>query len=75
MENEFEMNSLGKMNYFLSIEIHQLDIGIFISQRKYALKILKKFHMEKCKPIATPLVVNEKLSNYDANSKANAYVY
>ena len=37
-------------------------------------KILKKFHIEKCKSIGTPLVVNEKLSNNDANSKADGFM-
>lgn len=63
------------MKYFLGMEIDQSDTGIFISQRKYALEILKKFHMEKCKPVDTPLVVNEKLSINDANSKVNASMY
>ena len=31
--------------------------------------------MEKCKAMATPLFVNEKLSNNDANSKVDASVY
>ena len=71
MENEFKTTDLREMNYFLGLEIHQSNVEIFISQRKYALKILKKFHIEKCKPVATPLFVNEKLSNDDANNKVD----
>jgi len=55
----FEMIDLGLMSYFLDIEVvHQKD-GIFISQKKYASDILKKFKMEHSKPISTP--VEEKL--------------
>jgi len=75
IESEFEMTDLGEMNYFLGMEIYQCDAGVFISQRKYALEILKKSHMEKCKPVDTPLVVNEKLSLNDANDKVDAAVY
>ena len=57
------------------MEIYQSNGGIFMSQRKYALDIPKKFHMEKCKLVATPLVVNEKLSSNDANNKAYASLY
>ena len=70
MENESEKTDLREINYFLGVEIHQLDVGILISQRKSTLEILKKFYIEKCKFLTTPLVVNEKLSNNDANSKA-----
>ena len=42
----FEMTNLGLMSYFLSIEVYQQDDKIFISQRKYANNILKKFKMK-----------------------------
>ena len=35
---EFEMTDLGLMSYFLGIEVQQMDEGMFISQRKYALR-------------------------------------
>jgi hypothetical protein len=55
----FEMTDLGLMSYFLGIEVVQQKDGIFISQKKYASDILKKFKMEQSKPISTP--VEEKL--------------
>ncbi|KAL2325690.1 hypothetical protein Fmac_024748 [Flemingia macrophylla] len=69
------MTDLGKMNYFLGMEIYQCNVGIFISQKRYALEVLKKFHMEKCKPMTTPLVANEKLSLHDSTSKVDASIY
>ncbi|KAA3469003.1 Retrovirus-related Pol polyprotein from transposon TNT 1-94 [Gossypium australe] len=42
---------------------------------KYALEVLKKFKMENCKPIATPLVLNEKLSKSNNSEKADAFDY
>jgi len=35
MMNEFEMSGLGKMHYFLGLEVVQSDEGIFVSQKKY----------------------------------------
>jgi hypothetical protein len=55
MKKEFEMIDLGLMKYFLGIEINQLKYGIFISQTKYALEVLKRFKMIKCKASTTPV--------------------
>ena len=45
MESEFEMNDLALMKLFLGIEVQQSKSGIFISQSKYASKVLKIFNM------------------------------
>jgi hypothetical protein len=44
---EFDMTDLGKMRYFLDIEVIQRAYGIFISQKKNALEVLEKFGMKK----------------------------
>ena len=75
MESEFEMTDLGQMKYFLGMSIFQSEDGIFISQKKYAWEILRKFHMERCKPIATVLVVNEKFSKDEEDNQGDASVY
>nr|XP_016478508.1 PREDICTED: uncharacterized mitochondrial protein AtMg00810-like [Nicotiana tabacum] len=61
MISKFEMIDLGLMSYFLGIEVSQLDNGIFISQKKYASDILKRFNMDKAKSIFTPLEEKLKL--------------
>eukprot|EP00253_Pinus_taeda_P004814 PITA_04814 len=38
------------------MEVWQKDGEVFVSQGKYANEILRRFHMEKCKPMQTPLV-------------------
>ena len=75
MNNAFEMTDLGEMTYFLGMEIHQTQQGIFICQRKYAMEVLKKFGMANCKPVSTPLMQNEKLSKEDGAGKVDAGVY
>ena len=42
------------------IEISQQDKGILIYQIKYIKEMLKKFKMEACKPIITPMVIGYK---------------
>eukprot|EP00253_Pinus_taeda_P027644 PITA_27644 len=55
---EFEMKDMGLMHYFIGMEVWQKDGKLFVSQGKYANKILKRFHMERCKPMQTPLAGN-----------------
>jgi len=62
MENEFAMTDLGQMKYFLGVEVIQDDHGIFISQKKYAEDILKKFGMEECNAVRNPMVPGNKLT-------------
>lgn len=42
MMAEFDMTNLGKMCYFLGIEIVQFDAATFISQKKYVNEVLHK---------------------------------
>jgi len=55
MKREFEMSILGEMNYFLGLQVKQLKDGIFINQAKYCKELLRKFEMDKCKAISTPI--------------------
>ena len=65
MQIEFEMSMIGELSYFLSLQVNQLKNGIFISQIKYVKEILKKFTMEDCKPVSTPMTIGCKLSKDD----------
>eukprot|EP00253_Pinus_taeda_P032230 PITA_32230 len=58
LAREFKMKDLGLMHYFLGMEVWQKDGEVFVSQGKYANEILRHFHMEKCKPMQTPLAGN-----------------
>ncbi|KAK6126757.1 hypothetical protein DH2020_039502 [Rehmannia glutinosa] len=71
MMKTFEMTDLGLLHYFLGIEIHQRKDSIFISQKKYAESLLKKFKMEGCKTVATQLDNNKALKKEDGSPKAH----
>ena len=58
---DFEMTDLGLMKYFLGMQVKQAKGKIFISQEKYIEDILKKFYMADCKPVNTPMMLNENL--------------
>ncbi|RVW83831.1 Retrovirus-related Pol polyprotein from transposon RE1 [Vitis vinifera] len=58
----FQTKDLGKLKYFLGIEIAQSSSGVVLSQRKYALDILEETGMLDCKPVDTPMDPNVKLA-------------
>lgn len=72
MMKKFEMSDMGLLHYFLGLEVKQGIDGIFISQRKYAIDLLKRFSLLNCKPAVTPMNMNEKLQLEDGTEEANA---
>ncbi|XP_028123617.1 uncharacterized protein LOC114320753 [Camellia sinensis] len=75
MMGRYEMSGIGLLNHFLRIEIYQVEDGVFISQKKYAENILMKFGMSGCKPMAIPLVVNEKLIKVGEEKNVDGSLY
>ncbi|RVW33826.1 Retrovirus-related Pol polyprotein from transposon RE1 [Vitis vinifera] len=75
MKDVFEMIDLGRMTFFLGMEVQQKQNEIFICQQKYAKEILKKFKMEECNPSATPMNQNEKFCKKDGAAKADERLY
>ncbi|GJQ98915.1 retrovirus-related pol polyprotein from transposon TNT 1-94 [Tanacetum coccineum] len=61
MCSKFKMSMMGKMSLFLGLQISQSPRGIFLNQAKYALESLKKYRMESCDPVDTPMVEKSKL--------------
>lgn len=56
MKLEFDMTDLGKMKYFLGVEVQQSSKGIHLCQRKYAREILDRFGMGSCNSRKNPMV-------------------
>ncbi|GJY60111.1 retrovirus-related pol polyprotein from transposon TNT 1-94 [Tanacetum coccineum] len=72
---EFDMSDLGRLHYFLGIEVVQSDAGIFISQRKYMQEILKKFRMKDCNPVSTPVEPGVKLVKDENGRDVDSTLY
>lgn len=47
MQSEFGKSLLGELTYFLGLQVNKMEDNLFISQRKYANSIVKKFGLEK----------------------------
>ncbi|RDX74345.1 putative mitochondrial protein, partial [Mucuna pruriens] len=62
MIQAFDMTDLGKMRFFLGIEVLQKPRGIFVCQQKYANDVLKKFAMFESKPVKSLIVPGSKIN-------------
>lgn len=52
---KFSIKDLGRLKYFLGIEIAHSKKGLFLNQRKYVLDLLQETRNLGVKPIETPI--------------------
>nr|GEW13236.1 copia protein [Tanacetum cinerariifolium] len=62
MHDKFEMSMMGELNFFLGLQMEQMKDGIFFNQSKYIKEMLKKFGLEKSKPMKTLISSDTKLT-------------
>nr|GEV85122.1 retrovirus-related Pol polyprotein from transposon TNT 1-94 [Tanacetum cinerariifolium] len=65
MHDKFEMSIMGEFNFFLGLQIKQMEDRIFFNQSKYIKEMLKKFELEDSKPTKTPISTEIKLTKND----------
>nr|GEZ79106.1 ribonuclease H-like domain-containing protein [Tanacetum cinerariifolium] len=63
LKSKFMIKDLGKLKYFLGVEVIDIDKGICLNQRKYVLDLLSEYGMLACKPAKTPLMTKILISN------------
>jgi Reverse transcriptase (RNA-dependent DNA polymerase) len=62
LRSEFDIKDLGKLRYFLEIEIARSHKGLFMSQRKYILDLLRETGKLSAKPATTPMDYTKRVS-------------
>ncbi|GJX77566.1 retrovirus-related pol polyprotein from transposon TNT 1-94 [Tanacetum coccineum] len=75
MHDEFEMSMMGDLNFFLGLQIKQMEDGIFFNQSKYIKEILKKFELEDSKPTKTLMSTEIKLTKDDEADSVDSSKY
>ena len=62
------MTDLGLLHYYLGIEVDKKPKHIFISQKIYAGELLRKFCMQDCNHVSTPMEKNINLTSNQGNT-------
>nr|GEX56747.1 retrovirus-related Pol polyprotein from transposon TNT 1-94 [Tanacetum cinerariifolium] len=75
MCSKFKLSMMGKILFFLGLQISQSPRGIFINQSKYALESLKKYGFDSCDPVDTPMVKKSKLDEDKEGKSVNSSHY
>ena len=75
LKKKFEMTDLGFLHFFLGLQVLQTNEEIFLSQSKYACDLLRRFHMDDCKPTPSPFQSGVKISATCTSPEVDATLY
>ncbi|GJT70493.1 retrovirus-related pol polyprotein from transposon TNT 1-94 [Tanacetum coccineum] len=75
MHDEFEMSMMGELNFFLGLQIKQIEDGNFFNQSKYIKEMLKKFGLKDSKPMKTPMSYDTKLTKDEEYESVDSTKY
>jgi hypothetical protein len=75
MLKEFKMSMVGELTFFLGFQVKQMKDDNFLSQEKYTKDLLKRFKMEKYKPIKTPMPTNGHLDLDEGGNPVDQTLY
>ena len=71
----FALKDLGKLGYFLGLQVTPTECGMHLSQPKYITDLLCKVMMEAAKSCPTPMTAGLKLTSYGSTSVDNPHLY
>ncbi|GJR46093.1 putative ribonuclease H-like domain-containing protein [Tanacetum coccineum] len=75
MHDKFQMSFMGELSFFLYLQVQQKSAGIFISQDKYVVEILKKFDFASVKIASTPIETNKALIEDEEAEDVDVHLY
>ena len=75
MKAMFEMSMIGKLTYFLGLQVKQTDSEICINQAKYARNLVKRFGLDNVAHVKTPMAANAKLTNNPSGESVDVTLY
>jgi histone deacetylase 1/2 len=64
LHQTFPVKDLGKLGYFLGIEVKHQSDGLHLSQQKYIVDLLARMNMAQAQTVCTPMAATDKLFRY-----------
>ena len=71
----FALKDLGALHYFLGIEVHRDQTGIYLNQGKYVKELLHRTGMMHLKPCSMPMAIGRPLSKSNGEPLQNPTDY
>lgn len=75
LEKRFVMRDLGEVQSLLNVRVRKTADGFSLDQCHYIERLLAKYGMSDCNPVATPLPVNLKLDKAEKDSCSPGNLY
>ena len=75
LRQQFKIKDFEHFNYFLGLEITHSTNGLYITQAKYAYKLLSQARLTDCKTVDTPIKLNAHLTPSRRKSLFNPSLY
>ncbi|KAI4369936.1 hypothetical protein MLD38_018327 [Melastoma candidum] len=75
MKGEFEMSMMGKLAFFLGLQICQTLEGTFIHQEKCTKQLLKKYELTNSIHLSTPMSTNAIVEKDETGKDADLSLY
>lgn len=75
LASEFPVNDLGDLFYFLGVEALRTKAGLFLTQMKYILELLKRAGLDTAKPCMTHMASSCRISKFDGHDYEDGVRY
>lgn len=73
--NSFVLKELGKLSFFLGMEIQRTNGFLYMNQHKYITDLLLKYGLDSTKPVSTSTTSSAPFSKFDGTILANGTHY
>ncbi|KAF5471125.1 hypothetical protein F2P56_011588 [Juglans regia] len=75
LNSDFAVKDLGSLRFFIGVEVVSYDGGLFLTQRRYIVDLLKRSSMDKAKPCLTPMATTTSLTADHGESFEDPQLY
>lgn len=75
LHSTFQMKDLGHLTYFLGLEVHSRNHGLFLNQHKYIQDLIELAGLNDATAVDTPMEVNVKYRKDEGELLSDPFLY